>query len=139
MLPGESTNEAATHGYVTYKIKPKSTYGLGDIAYATANIFFDFNPAIVTNTASTEVIAPTAGVAHNVTNTATLYPNPVKNILNVTLHQGEVQNITILDINGRQCLTANAGTIDTQALKAGIYFVRITTDNGVEVKKIIKE
>ena len=138
-LPDSTSNEAASHGFITYRVKPKNTYGLGDIVYSTADIYFDFNPAVVTNTASTEVVA-TAGVKTPTFSNATLYPNPVKNMLNIKLRQGTVQNILVLDVNGRQCLTAqNATTIDTQALKAGIYFVRITTDAGVEVKKIIKE
>ncbi|KGO91776.1 T9SS-dependent choice-of-anchor J family protein [Flavobacterium subsaxonicum] len=138
-LPDSTSNEAASHGFITYRVKPKSTYGLGDIVYSTADIYFDFNPAVITNTASTEVVA-TAGVKTPTLGNATLYPNPVKNMLTIKLRQGTVQNIMVLDVNGRQCLTAqNATTIDTQALKAGIYFVRITTDTGVEVKKIIKE
>ena len=138
-LPDSTSNEAASHGFITYKVRPKNTYGLGDIVYSTADIYFDFNPAVVTNTASTEVVA-TAGVKTPTFSNATLYPNPVKNTLNIKLRQGTVQNIMVLDVNGRQCLTTrNATTIDTQALKAGIYFVRITTDAGVEIKKIIKE
>jgi hypothetical protein len=73
-LPYESANEPGSHGFVTYRIKPKAEYGLGDFVYNTAEIYFDFNEAIVTNTASTEVVASTAGVHDNALAVARLYP-----------------------------------------------------------------
>ncbi len=50
MLPDSNSNEAASHGYIQYRILAKT--GLPDetIAKNTAHIFFDFNPAVVTNT-----------------------------------------------------------------------------------------
>lgn len=138
-LPDSAANEPESHGYVTYRIKPKDTYGLGDIISNTADIYFDFNAPIVTNTVTTEVVE-TAGVYNNNLNKAVVYPNPVKDILNVKLQQGEVKDITVFDVNGRLCLTAqNSTAISTAALKSGIYFLRITTPNGVDTLKIIKE
>jgi hypothetical protein len=137
-LPYESANEPGSHGFVTYRIKPKAEYGLGDFVYNTAEIYFDFNEAIVTNTASTEVVASTAGVHDNALAVARLYPNPVKDKLFVEATQGELQSITVYDINGRLCLSANAGVIDTNVLTAGIYFIKITTDAGSANYKVIK-
>ncbi|WP_289062661.1 FG-GAP-like repeat-containing protein [uncultured Zobellia sp.] len=54
-LPDSTSNEPASHGYVAYKIKPKSTVQTWDFINATANIFFDFNPPIITNTATTQI------------------------------------------------------------------------------------
>ena len=52
MLPDSFTNESLSHGFVTYKIRCKSTIPEGAVVENTGNIFFDFNPAIVTNTTS---------------------------------------------------------------------------------------
>ncbi len=54
-LPDSNSNEPASHGYVQYRIKLKNSVIIGDSIKNTAFIFFDFNPAIVTNTTVSEV------------------------------------------------------------------------------------
>lgn len=136
-LPYESADEAGSNGFVTYRILPKPEFDLGDIVYNTAEIYFDFNEAIVTNTAQTEVVV-LAGLNTNKIAIAKLYPNPVKDQLHIALQQGELQLVTIHDINGRLCFSANAEIIDTAKLTSGIYFVKVTTDAGSADYKIIK-
>lgn len=53
LLPDSNTNEHASHGYITYRIKPKSNITVGDIVNNTASIFFDYNLPVETNTAQT--------------------------------------------------------------------------------------
>lgn len=137
-LPDSTANEPGSHGHITYRIKPKAGFGVGDIISNQAGIYFDFNPAIMTNIATTEIIA-TAGLNDNAHAIARLYPNPVKDQLRVEVAQGELQLVTIHDVNGRLCLSANAGIIDTNALNSGIYFVNVTTDAGSANYKIIKQ
>ncbi|MEP7165684.1 MAG: hypothetical protein ABI741_13375 [Ferruginibacter sp.] len=48
-------NETLSHGYISYRIKPKSTLVLGDTIRNGASIYFDFNPAVATNTQLTIV------------------------------------------------------------------------------------
>ncbi|MEW4923170.1 FG-GAP-like repeat-containing protein [Algibacter sp. 2305UL17-15] len=55
-LPDSTKNEPNSHGYITYKIKPKKGIAIGDIILNKADIFFDFNPAITTNTVNTKII-----------------------------------------------------------------------------------
>jgi uncharacterized repeat protein (TIGR01451 family) len=57
-LLDSSSNEAESHGFVKYRIKPISTLKVGDEIKNTANIYFDYNPAIVTNTTVTKIVAP---------------------------------------------------------------------------------
>lgn len=54
-LPDSTSNEPASHGWIFYKIKPKSTAVIGDNFDATANIYFDFNAPVITNTFNTAV------------------------------------------------------------------------------------
>jgi hypothetical protein len=56
MLPYTGINEPASHGYIAYRIKPVSTVQVGDTIKNTASIYFDFNPAIITNTERTVVL-----------------------------------------------------------------------------------
>ena len=48
-------NEPLSHGYISYRIKPKFTLVLGDTIRNSASIYFDFNPAVQTNTQLTIV------------------------------------------------------------------------------------
>ena len=58
-LDYEANNEPASHGWVTFKAKPVTGFAIGDIINAQADIFFDTNPAIVTNTATLQIAPPT--------------------------------------------------------------------------------
>lgn len=55
-LPDSTTNEPASNGNVTYSIKPKVGTLLNTEINNTAHIYFDFNPAIVTNTTSSTLV-----------------------------------------------------------------------------------
>jgi uncharacterized delta-60 repeat protein/uncharacterized repeat protein (TIGR01451 family) len=49
-LPDTFTNEPKSHGFVKFKIAPKSTVSLGTIVENFVDIFFDYNDPIRTNT-----------------------------------------------------------------------------------------
>jgi len=70
-----------------------------------------------------------------------LLPNPTTGILQVICHASQVTSIEVFDIFGRNqlLLMPPESTIDISHLNAGIYFVRITTENGTVMKKIIKQ
>ena len=51
-LPDSTNNEPESHGYVQFKIKSKNTLLPGEVINNKANIYFDFNPPIITNTAT---------------------------------------------------------------------------------------
>jgi len=57
-LPDSNRNEAASHGYVAYRIKPKTSIAAGDSVLNTASIYFDYNLPVATNTAQTLVNNP---------------------------------------------------------------------------------
>jgi uncharacterized repeat protein (TIGR01451 family) len=55
-LPDSNTNEPASHGFVQYKIRAKDSLSIGSTIENTANIFFDFNAPVITNTTSNTII-----------------------------------------------------------------------------------
>ena len=75
------------------------------------------------------------------TESAVVYPNPVSNILNVSLDQ-KIAAVTIYNTLGQEVLTksinANEGQIDVSNLESGTFFVKIATDNQVHNLKVIK-
>lgn len=55
-LPYTGIDEPNSHGYITYRIKPKPTVQVGDTIKNTAGIYFDYNLPIATNTEKTVVL-----------------------------------------------------------------------------------
>ncbi|MBC7777102.1 MAG: hypothetical protein H7246_16840, partial [Phycisphaerae bacterium] len=50
LLPDSNVNEPASHGFVKFTIHPRADAPLETVVENTAEIYFDFNDAIVTNT-----------------------------------------------------------------------------------------
>jgi len=54
-LADSTTDEPNSHGWVLFKAKPISTFAVGDIIETSADIYFDYNTPITTNTATTQI------------------------------------------------------------------------------------
>lgn len=54
-LPDSTSNEPGSHGYIQYKVKPKTNLPVGTVITNTAYIYFDYNPAVITNTVQTTI------------------------------------------------------------------------------------
>jgi autotransporter-associated beta strand protein len=75
-----------------------------------------------------------------------VYPNPTTLELRVTSDELQVTSIEVFDVMGRrhECTKArmHEGTkglvMDISAFPAGIYFLRVETDKGIVMKKVIK-
>ena len=93
---------------------------------------------------SEKVCVKTLGEGIEETTTSlSIYPNPVDDRLYI---ETEAQSLTIeiYDVFGRLQVTETPShqgnlTIDVENLKAGIYFVKINTEKGNIVKRIIKQ
>ncbi len=70
--------------------------------------------------------------------TLALYPNPTTGM--ITLNRTDVQKIEVLDMMGRVVTVCeNSNVVNITALTKGYYTLRITTDKGVAVRKVLKE
>lgn len=137
-LPSEDMDEPNSHGYVYYKIKPKAGYSVGDIIPNTAEIYFDFNPAVVTKTFETEFVT-TLSNSGNVLETFAIYPNPANHFVKLsfdnTINEFETN---IYDISGKKVLTnRNALSVDVSGLKTGLYFFEVKTSEVKVTEKLI--
>jgi uncharacterized delta-60 repeat protein/uncharacterized repeat protein (TIGR01451 family) len=135
--------DATNDGYVAFKIKTKATLIAGDSFSNTAAIYFDYNEAIITNTATT-VVQPNLGTVDVIAQSSfVLFPNPVNGILNISKKQEiEISSISIYNTLGQVILiipnAQNTESIDVNALKTGNYFVKVNSDKGTIVSKFIK-
>ena len=73
----------------------------------------------------------------------TIYPNPVKNILNVSLGKnGTIRGYEVYDITGKKVMSklkTNENIIKTSELPNGFYFLRVKTDTTDLMGKFTKE
>ena len=68
-----------------------------------------------------------------------LYPNPVKDILNITTN-ADVKSFTIRDLTGKTLLVYYAQpTINMAHLSKGIYLLQVQTAKGLIEKKVMKD
>lgn len=72
----------------------------------------------------------------------TVYPNPVKDILNFSLADNKSHNITIVNsigtIVGNYTLPAGTSSLNINHLNAGLYFVKFASENEAQTFKIEK-
>lgn len=69
-----------------------------------------------------------------------IYPNPVKDIMNINLtNNNTLKNVTISNIFGQRILSSNLKNINMSELSAGIYILKIETEKGIVSEKIIKQ
>ena len=83
----------------------------------------------------------TTAITENTTSIS-IYPNPANDRLYIEA-EGEIENVVIYDIYGRHQVTKTPShqemtSVNVSGLKAGIYFVKINTENGEIVKRFIK-
>jgi hypothetical protein len=77
-----------------------------------------------------------------------LYPNPANEYVNLqcTMNDVQLESVEVIDVYGKVARTI-VGTdssplqtrINISGLAGGIYFVRVTTDKGMVIKKFVKE
>ena len=134
-------NDANNDGYIILKIKSKNTLVVGDQITNNANIYFDYNAPIATNTA-TSTYQALNNVDFDFGNYFTLSPVPAKDFINITNNQQvAIKSISVYNMLGQlvQTFINPSNTIDVSNLKSGSYVLKMTTENGVLSSKFLKE
>jgi hypothetical protein len=69
-----------------------------------------------------------------------VYPNPTTGELQITNYELQITSVEVFDVYGRKqkAESRKQNVIDIFNLQAGIYFVKITTEKGVQIQRIIK-
>jgi len=140
-LPPSSVDASGSIGYVFFKIKARPGFVVGDVIPNTASIYFDSNPAIVTNTFNTLFVAALANENFYSQNFL-LFPNPATNFVTIKLGNTEdaISKISMIDMLGKtikeiKSAAVSEMNIDVSDLSKGIYLVEITTANGLKQNK----
>ena len=69
-----------------------------------------------------------------------IYPNPVKDVLTINYDKA-ISQIDVYDVNGKlvKTFTTVGSTINVSDLSSGVYMLNMQTEDGLVVKKIVKE
>lgn len=139
MLPDSNSDEPSSHGYVVYNISQKVDLSLGTEIENTARIYFDFNPAIVTNTTLNTIVAP-SGIEQPTAGFAAVYPNPASEFLVIALNRAA--DVAVIDMAGRivtaGMMEPGKNHLDVRGLSAGIYTIRLSSEDRVMTVKVVK-
>lgn len=131
MLPDSGSNEPRSHGFAQFSIRPVAMTPGSSVANF-ADIYFDFNPPIRTNTSV--VSAPlTTGLTASIAPVMAVIPNPGTTHFTLSLPPGP-HTVTLFDATGRVVLEQRTAEIQsviaTEALPAGLYRVVVRDEKG---------
>ncbi len=132
LLPDSNVNEPLSHGFVSFRIRPRLPLLPGDEITNTANIYFDYNPPVITEP-SVLVVEFSTGVEQPGSATLQLRPNPATDQLFVTT-EGTVERLQVHASDGRILLTGNgpwsSGELDISGLPSGAFILEVVMESG---------
>jgi len=132
MLPDSNASEVRSHGFVRFSVRP-ITAAVGTTINNTAQIFFDYNDAVATNTTE-NVIAVTTGIDGATAATdIVVAPNPFSQytIISVKGVAAEAMDVTVFDLAGRIASKQTYSNpenmrFDRNELTQGVYVYELT-------------
>ncbi|MCP4441313.1 MAG: T9SS type A sorting domain-containing protein [Aureispira sp.] len=152
-LPDSGANFAGSNGYVQFTINRLAGLSAGTQIHNSADIYFDFNAPITTNTVISTIDNITATEkleeADNQFEVQTM-PNPFNEQLTVQYTLGEDTNLTIelynavgervraYEMGANKAAGMHVQQLPTDYLPAGMYLLRVETDQQIITKKVIK-
>jgi len=132
-LPDSLSNPEGSQGFVSFEILTNDNLPEQTRIENTAHIIFDFNPAIVTNTAFNTMVSSfgTVSTTDQFDSKIRIYPNPAQE----TLYLKNPSEFTdsekkILDIYGNTVLQFSGDSVDLTTLPAGVYILILKNELG---------
>ena len=159
LLPDSTTDEPGSNGFIRFFISPKPNLPLGTEVRNSADIYFDFNPPIITNQTLTTfdtisftdpslsgavtVITGLEGtVSASNSNAASVFPNPAQNQLTVWWPKAVTNaTVTLMDLTGRRLQTkmvnGSRTELDLSSYGTGTYILQVVTKSSVQTVKVV--
>lgn len=136
-LPDSSANPKGSTGWIEYQVKQAKTNGPGDVIKNTAYIYFDYNPAVATNTTVNTINVVTGVQQKELPGGIRVYPNPndgvfaIKSSVDSRESKVEIYNMLGEEIYTKSLNIQNSTfNINMSSQPDGIYMLRITNANG---------
>jgi len=134
-LPDSTNDEAGSHGFIKFRILPSAQLDYGEMIENSAQIYFDFNEPVMTNTVVTTIEFPSNSkeLPEKELLILTPIPNPNNGAFKLAFSRrlSETASLQVLDLTGRIRFVSYlpAGTlatdVDLQNISEGIYFIQM--------------
>lgn len=125
-LVPQSVSEELSQGFVSFTLSQVDDVPENTIISNTADIFFDFNPAITTNTVENLIKNEVTSIS-GLTSTLSIYPNPTSGLIQVE-SKNIVSNFMLSDMSGRRVWSmdneVNSFTTDLSHIAPGMYMIQ---------------
>lgn len=139
--------EPDKHGYVAFKIKTLSTLAIGDSLKNKADIYFDYNLPIATNTATSRIDNVSTGIKDKFTESGkmSVFPNPTngKCVVNFSSSNSGDMHLKVMNVAGsilyEQIIAHNKNSQIQLDLTVpnGIYFISIGNASEQYMQKVV--
>ncbi|WKZ67877.1 MAG: hypothetical protein QY325_08100 [Flavobacteriales bacterium] len=129
LLPDSNVNEPASNGFVGFRIRPRLPLTPGTLIENIANIYFDFNPPVITEP-SVLVAEFSTGVGEESTPRMTIQPNPAMDRLYVLTQAPTSGSYSVLAADGREVRPpgnwhGHRLELDVSLLTPGLYMLQL--------------
>ncbi|MBP7409437.1 MAG: T9SS type A sorting domain-containing protein [Flavobacteriales bacterium] len=135
LLPDSNVNEPRSHGFVKFRIQPRLPILPGTTIENIANIFFDYNPAIITGPSVLVAEFSTSVLPNSYVTGLELFPNPTNGSFTVRSPHSSIRSVQLLSADGRLVMQEQSAggpsiMIDATSLAPGTYIVVTTSGTG---------
>jgi uncharacterized repeat protein (TIGR01451 family) len=146
LLPDSTTNSVGSNGFVTFHVEQNPNLSPGTVITNDADIYFDYNDPITTNTTIHRIYEGFVNVVNLQELTKgkeqfILYPNPTSSEITITSDKFTNEPYTLFDQMGRTVssgkLSGTNTTISLSTLSKGIYILKVEGD--YESAIVVKE
>lgn len=145
MLPDSNTDKAKSQGSVSFSVKLKSGLPLGTQIKNKGYIYFDANPAIITNGTINTLYQPNGINEINSNESFFIYPNPANEVLNIEMpnFNNQETKLSVYSLNSQvvKTMTINnkKSTLNIKHLTPGLYFIQLNNGTNSYKMKFVKE
>lgn len=134
LLVDSNRNEPASHGYISYRIKVKPGWTIGDKIRNKASIYFDFNLPVETNTTETTISVdppPTPVITGLQTNYCSLTLVTSGKVMNLPATGSGITVTVKIDNNTVPLGADSTFSFNVSTLSAGAHTVTVQYSNAV--------
>jgi uncharacterized repeat protein (TIGR01451 family) len=130
-------------GQVQFTIKVKNGTPIGTVIPNRAGIYFDGNPAVITNYTYSTIPVPGGVAGVGKADDIKVFPNPAANVLNIQVGSSNWDEAVLCNALGqvvaRQVLNRGNNVVDIEALPTGVYHLQVKGSAGTTSEKIEKQ
>ncbi|MBL7941114.1 MAG: T9SS type A sorting domain-containing protein [Flavobacteriales bacterium] len=134
-LPDSTTNEAESHGFVKFRIRPTLPLVAGTVIENIANIYFDYNPPVITEPSVLVAEFSTGALEPRMGSGLSVFPNPASDEVIIELSSNSGANVLrVLNMDGRvvdtRRISATRTVLDVSDLAIGVYVIEVHGPDG---------